>query len=293
MKNRVMTFVFIFLTLVLLLSGCGSQSAAIEPSRASPGEKLVREHFLYDLNNLEYILENNLGLLDVAYWNKGYDLRGMIDEMRDIVANSPASFDQDDFFDLLTSTMRTADSPLDYIASNDDSGFSLPFAHFSIRFPNESIDAATIQHASGRQIAPELIQLFDDKEELFELFLQYYFIAPCANSFMQRFFAQHFADTQPLSSVAILKEGYIGYLSVSAFPGFADMFHGFLDDDINQIAAFLNEVRNYKHLIIDLRGNGGGDYMYFIDNIVRPLINEPKYAYAFYFSIHKKIYRKY
>jgi len=71
------------------------------------------------------------------------------------------------------------------------------------------------------------------------------------------------------------------------------MTPGVFDDDIHRIAAFIQQVQNFEHLIIDLRGNPGGDQRYFLNHIVRPLINYPKTADIFYFTPHGEYARRF
>ena len=67
----------------------------------------------------------------------------------------------------------------------------------------------------------------------------------------------------------ILEEGKVAYLSIHMFNTFN------VEGDMKIIEPFLQSIKNYKSLIIDIRGNGGGDARYWADNIVPMLINRP------------------
>lgn len=65
----------------------------------------------------------------------------------------------------------------------------------------------------------------------------------------------------------IFKNEKIGYLAIHSFNTFN------IKEDMKTIKPFLESIKDYKGLIIDIRGNGGGDTRYWTDNIVPMLIN--------------------
>jgi len=69
-------------------------------------------------------------------------------------------------------------------------------------------------------------------------------------------------------ATAIIKKDKIAYLKIYKFA---------FDYKKEQeaIYEFLNQVKNYPYLIIDVRGNPGGNDMYWMENIVAPLIDKP------------------
>ncbi|WP_252230772.1 S41 family peptidase [Clostridium sp. ZBS15] len=67
----------------------------------------------------------------------------------------------------------------------------------------------------------------------------------------------------------IFEEGKAAYLSIKSLNSFN------IENDFKIILPFLKEIKDYKGLIIDIRGNGGGDTRYWTDNLVPALINEP------------------
>lgn len=66
----------------------------------------------------------------------------------------------------------------------------------------------------------------------------------------------------------ILKDNKIAYLKVPSFGG------SLVKQDREGIHDFLNSIKDYPYLIIDIRGNGGGSDLYWSKNIVKPLINK-------------------
>ncbi|MRN54229.1 S41 family peptidase [Paenibacillus monticola] len=67
----------------------------------------------------------------------------------------------------------------------------------------------------------------------------------------------------------IIKPYQIAYLGLSSFAG------QFMEQDAPEIREFLTEVKDYKTLLIDIRGNGGGSTNYWRLYIVPLLINKP------------------
>lgn len=60
----------------------------------------------------------------------------------------------------------------------------------------------------------------------------------------------------------------VGYLYIKYFvPAIIEPYS-------DKILNFYNQIEDYSHLIIDIRGNTGGFYSEWIENIVRPLIKE-------------------
>lgn len=65
-----------------------------------------------------------------------------------------------------------------------------------------------------------------------------------------------------------LEQGKVAYLAIKSFNTFN------IDEDMKIIKPYLEEIKNYKALIIDIRGNGGGDNTYWSENIVPMLIDK-------------------
>ncbi|TYP59952.1 S41 family peptidase [Thermosediminibacter litoriperuensis] len=66
----------------------------------------------------------------------------------------------------------------------------------------------------------------------------------------------------------IIEEGRITYLKIPSF----DI--RYTESDGDKIREFFEKVKDYPYLIIDIRGNGGGDSDYWMKNIVPPLLSE-------------------
>ncbi|WP_339288391.1 S41 family peptidase [Paenibacillus sp. FSL E2-0201] len=67
----------------------------------------------------------------------------------------------------------------------------------------------------------------------------------------------------------IIEPDQIAYLGMRSFEG------SLMEMDSSEIRDFLIEVKDYKTLILDIRGNGGGNSSYWRNNMVPLLINKP------------------
>ncbi|MBD3193220.1 MAG: hypothetical protein GF308_21480 [Candidatus Heimdallarchaeota archaeon] len=66
----------------------------------------------------------------------------------------------------------------------------------------------------------------------------------------------------------------------------------FIEEDNPFLLSFYNQINNYDHLIIDIRGNGGGSTNYMIQNIINPLANKD-FLYKNYFAFRTGDYVQY
>jgi hypothetical protein len=70
----------------------------------------------------------------------------------------------------------------------------------------------------------------------------------------------------------------VGYVRIRSFlpDPLAYLFKEYIRKERKEIAAFLEQAQGrYKKLIIDVRNNGGGDGVYFRDNLIAPFLDEP------------------
>lgn len=71
-------------------------------------------------------------------------------------------------------------------------------------------------------------------------------------------------------STDILEEGKIALITISSFDTV------FVEKDVPALHKFFQNIENYPYCILDLRGNLGGNTLYWRDGLVRPNINERK-----------------
>ncbi len=95
---------------------------------------------------------------------------------------------------------------------------------------------------------------------------------------------------EPVLETKVLIEDELAYMKIKKMAGDYDI----LAEDYIKIKEFLKGIEDYEKLIIDIRGNGGGNDTYWM-NIVRLLIDEPLNIeyYAFFKDGHRYKYDPY
>ncbi|MEQ2128493.1 S41 family peptidase [Caldanaerobacter subterraneus KAk] len=84
-------------------------------------------------------------------------------------------------------------------------------------------------------------------------------------------------DKMPLVKGILVKDK-VAYLKIPAMKiSLKD-----IEEDGKEIYSFFKEIKDYPYLIIDIRGNGGGNLTYWVENVVQPLIDKkiPYKAYT-------------
>lgn len=67
----------------------------------------------------------------------------------------------------------------------------------------------------------------------------------------------------------LISPGKVAYMGVGSFEG------NHMEEDLPEIRRYLTEVKDYRTLIIDIRGNGGGNNLYWRNYLVPLLIDKP------------------
>ena len=269
-------------------------------------------YFLKDLDYMLYVFENNFALFDVAYWHHGVDIRGIIDDLRIAVINNP-DIDVDEFFLALNrqfSPLRgvahfAVESPANhfnimnnpaamearFFDAESFARFSYPhvLAFYEPRHPDSSmrggvdaiIEMLRIDGEAQIRFAARRLKLFGEyelAEEIKRAFQEGEYLRTAG--LMDR--AQGIMRRSPNVATEILEENRIAYLSINSF----DHLRGAVwDSEVALIHDFLDGIRDFEHLIIDLQRNSGGIPQIFYDNILRPNISEPVQPRGFAFAV--------
>jgi len=239
--------------------------------RVMPRGSLTIEHFLEDLDYMVYVLENNFALLDVAYWAHGVDYRELADNAR--------------------ASVLAMDEPCELTFFAIVYWYFYPMfstGHFMVIAPN-FFDAMYHNQFYGGYVGQKWTmnrQLL--QSPLADRFYGQSNVTQAAViSALQDMTRTHTPTYNRLwGSIANptpnmderrviieknIEEGRIAYI----FPG-TDM--QMIQSEQHNIFAFFREIRDFDHLIIDMRGNGGGNANAFVDIIIRPFLTEAVYA---------------
>ncbi|MFX0094832.1 MAG: S41 family peptidase [Candidatus Hodarchaeota archaeon] len=85
-----------------------------------------------------------------------------------------------------------------------------------------------------------------------------------------------------LTSTKLYPEDKVGYLQIGSMANPSD-YH-------SQIMSFYQSIADYNHLIIDIRGNAGGNDNFWLEEIVFPLLKEQTDLSVYYAFNDKAIY---
>lgn len=97
----------------------------------------------------------------------------------------------------------------------------------------------------------------------------------------------YFKNMEPAFKTDIIIPNEVAYIRLNRMDGFR------VEEDEEEILKFLKEIKNYPKLIIDIRGNGGGNPNYWEFNIVPPLIKEPLSVNYYMFARGSKYSQKF
>ncbi|MCL2376119.1 MAG: S41 family peptidase [Defluviitaleaceae bacterium] len=303
--------IFLITILILVmktLTACGAEGEEHYEEAAKEDKHL----FLADLEYLIYALENNFALLDVAYWARGFDMRAMAEDVRtDILANP--EMDVDGFYDSLfmrLSPMLIANVAHFELVSPERHLYALRSyeeyrwframpTHSRLQYPHvlafyeprhpegdgtePNVEAWMIYLAkttdAGADFFIDRVALFGETQ-LAEDIAAARRAQDTATALALIDEAAEILINTPNVATEIIEEGRTAYLSVNSF-----MDHdGLWDEEKEEIHTFFEKIRDYDHLIIDLRRNRGGRVDYFTDIIMGPNIetNLQMRGYAFF-----------
>jgi len=243
---------------------------------------LELEHFLEGIDSLMYILENNFALLDVAYWAWEIDTWALADNARAAVlkAYEYGNLCEDrylailwtTFFPLFNTGHFSVFNPIRYhnMLNNITYGFyttpsveinnRLLETPLALRFYEQRVVDRLHERDEFRRVLREKV---DEETEIYNRSLGSVYDNVMGNWQVR--------DANVITKT--IEEGRIGYISIGSFAAL----------NRNEIFEFFREIRNYEHLIIDLRGNTGGDFSYFVNILMRPSLERTVELSLFHF----------
>ena len=232
--------------------------------------ELTTEHFLEDLDYMQYVLENNFALFDVAYWAHGMCINSMFEGARDEMLNADemdlATFNSiliRNFTGLLGIGHFNISSPREFNLSQRDAILQWMDATESQLLNFRALRRRVSSHHMNRYLDEQLDALQrGDYEQVIQLDALLF----------ER-------GREDIEITQVLEEGQIAYLAIPHFAMTSRVSRTYQEE----IFSFYEDIRDYEHLIVDLRGNPGGVTDLFYQLIVRPNIDRPFRAdgYAF------------
>ncbi|MCL2228071.1 MAG: S41 family peptidase, partial [Oscillospiraceae bacterium] len=241
--------------------------------RIMPQGSLTVEHFLEDLAYMVYVLENNFALLDVARWAHGVDYRELAANAREAVVAMEELCEgifmalvHFHFYPLMITGHFDIFTPTSY-----DWGISNFYGGYRGRKARMNLELMRSPLAYRFYGSPGA------RSGFYEGRRQVLGYEPTYNRIMGYFPG---GMSEPLHTgvvTEIIEEGRIAYI----FTG-ANM--QVLRQQQSAIFNFYRQISDFEHLIIDVRGNLGGNADVFLNVIVRPTLTEAVEApYVFQF----------
>ena len=243
LRNTIIVLAPLVVTVLIFTGGYLYSTHATQTERARIRVQL-REDVLYDLDYLLWALEENLPTMDIIRRKNGIDLLGLGQELRENLADPEVEVYFMYFWRMLGSDFIGPSGPVYPTGSllRVDEGMR---QWFRLEYGRHDLPL------SARNVA-----LFDRTPN---------FVVPIGAG----------AYFNPVQSIAtnIIEEGRIAFYRINNFTERLTPFENM------QTRQFLENITDYEHLIIDLRGNTGGALWFFDEILGRFLIDEVHTAY--------------
>jgi len=258
--------------------------------RIFPPGTLTIEHFLEDIDSMMYILENNFALLDVAYWAWDVEAWALADNVRaDVIAayeagilceNRYLALLRINFFPLLGTGHFDIFTPGRYqsMVTNPYGGYRSLVTAENIRLLETPLALRFYEHRVRdlNYFGDVHIEVLNETEAVYNRFFGTHL------EWMRGRVPRHDGNVY----TKVIEDGRIGYISVQSFAG---NLHA---DEHTRVIEFYREIRDFEHLIIDLRGNQGGSISYALSTLFHPHLSEMVEVNSFHFFIDGPYIRK-
>ena len=309
----------LIITAAILLTACGGPrrieaptvtppAGTISPGGAGGASSMTR--YMDDLNYMLYVLENNFGLFDVAQRVHGVCIYEIFDNVHEALWANP-DMDVDEFFATLVRYFAPMHGRIGDFAIIGPTRYNQILNRYSMdrrNFSHEAIQRLLEPHVAYfyEQRYPVPFIPTDWTAILYDLHAQdsleqaidgwygwllfrlrkhggehiaddfYNAIVRANAAEAERLFsyALSFLADAPRVSGRVLEEGRVAYLLVESFWNRYDHF----------IWNFYEEIRDFDHLIIDVRF-AGGDLYWFISRLLEPHLDRPHAIDSFSFLV--------
>jgi len=228
------------LLLLCILSGCSNGPKGVGAGLSSQSHKLTQEQMLADYDTMWKDIDENYPLMGVAERTTGKDLAKIKAQYR---ADIPNVKSDREFYGVLQ-TCITEFEECGHLSLLDEKLYPQYMSVYK-KYQNSS---------KGRY----LFNILNNPAS--KTFYRYVPI----DTYKQ---AEETASEQGESgniNTKIMEKNKIAYLGIKSFES------QLVAVDAPKIAEFFNQIKNYQDCIIDIRGNGGGDTNYWLNNIVTP-----------------------
>ncbi|MDR2166564.1 MAG: hypothetical protein LBE35_01780 [Clostridiales bacterium] len=228
----------------------------------------TRAEYLEDLDFMEYIIYNNFPFTGVIYRRLGFDIFEAIENMRHIVN---------------TRLLISSDAAFLHLLRTNIFEPAQHFGHFGLITPEW-----------GRGFLNTYADLAINHDYTHLMTWVNTFNNPTSRSFYgladadfenpeQRIFTEEgdggWENIAPNARTEILEEGRIALITIPS------MSAQFMHRDAALLLDFYREIADFEHLIIDIRGNGGGSSSFWPYAVMGPNIDETLYTKNYLFMM--------
>lgn len=239
MKRTLSIIMCIILTLCIL-PGCSFDNSGISPN----SHRLTKQQMLGDYDAMWRDIDENYSLMGVAERTTKKDFSKVRGEYREKLNGAKSDAD---FFNVLSGCIGEFEGTGHMCLFNRDTYQEDLSLYKSVNFPQASYLYTVLNNPSSRAfysiqndeprggISMNLSGLFGGQKNL---------------------------------TTKILEPDRVAYMKIASLPS-ADR-----SSDTPEIQKFFKQIKNYGSCIIDIRGNGGGDSRYWVQNIVSPNITK-------------------
>lgn len=244
MKSRI---VLIFLVLILLLMACGCTADYInDDALAEINEQLTEREKIEDFEYMYMILKENYPFFEVNKRLNGVDWLQNEDEYIEMVKSAK---NDEEFYVILSDILKKLNNGHTNMISTKT------YTYYKKLYKDLNMKPWVNQLENPKAIKRYLREedSSDDSSDNSEQYIK-------ANNV----------------TTEIIEEGKIAYLSIKSFNSFN------IAEDMKIIKPFLNDIRNFPVLIIDIRENGGGSTDYWMKQLVPMLINKALESNQYY-----------
>ena len=226
----------------------------VQIQREHREQSRVRVAILYDFDHLMAALEQNLPTLDIIYRQRGVEMLALGQEFR--------------------TTLADPENPIDFMLFWQ----KLRRDFFSYAHGIGHLNALT---EGGRQWLLHEFHPRSNSLPTFQRYADILSVPPVFYTDMPLGWAGPRPGAEPNITFDIIEEGRIAHLRVRSLLWVDDSFA-----DIRRIREFAFMVQNDGHIIIDLRGNGGGNPYFFHSNVGSMFVRKPQtvYIHNFYMA---------
>ena len=221
------------------------RAARIDAERQAFSESLTREQLLYDFDYFMYVLEHNFPFFGVAYRRHGADIIALGAELRIRLEEETDHITATDFNRMLWTYIFTPVNRLGHLHSIGRAVY--------INILSNSIEFDSPINVYVREMIernPNIRQFYGD--------VDYYDIEAAFNAVWRN---------PGNITTEIVEEGRIAYMHIQR------MVAQVQPCDIVAVRSLYTRIADFEHLIIDIRGNGGGNWWYPHDIVTIPHFN--------------------